>query len=56
MGPSPTYHLPKGEECEISVAHGLPLWAKPRSRVLLAATAPFPHKGPGGAALWGHVK
>ena len=29
MGPSPTYHLPKGEECEISVAHGLPLWAKP---------------------------
>ena len=29
MGPSPTYHPPKGEECETSVEHGLPLWAKP---------------------------
>ena len=29
MGPSPTYHLPEGEECESSVEHGLPLWAEP---------------------------
>ena len=29
MGPSPTYHQPKGEECETSVKHGLPLWADP---------------------------
>ena len=29
MGPSPTYHPPKGEECETSVEHGLPLWAEP---------------------------
>ena len=29
MGPSPTYHPPEGEEYEISVEHGLPLWAEP---------------------------
>ena len=29
MGPTPTYHPPRGEECETSVEHGLPLWAKP---------------------------
>ena len=29
MGPSPTCHPPKGEECETSVEHGLPLWAEP---------------------------
>ena len=29
MGPSPTYHPPKREECENSVEHGLPLWAEP---------------------------
>ena len=29
MKPSPTYHPPKGEECETSVEHGLPLWAEP---------------------------
>ena len=29
MGPSPTYHPPEGEECETSVEHGSPLWAKP---------------------------
>ena len=29
MGPSPTYHPPKGEECETSVEHGLPLSAEP---------------------------
>ena len=29
MGPSPTCHPPKGEECKTSVEHGLPLWAEP---------------------------
>ena len=29
MGPTPTYHPPKGEECETTVEHGLPLWAEP---------------------------
>ena len=29
MGPSPTYHPPKGEQCETPVEHGLPLWAEP---------------------------
>ena len=29
MGPSPTYLPPKGEECETSVEHGLPLRAEP---------------------------
>ena len=29
MGPSPTYHPPKGGECETLVEHGLPLWAGP---------------------------
>ena len=29
MGPSPTYHPPKGEECNTSVENGLPLWAEP---------------------------
>ena len=29
MGSSPTYQPPKGEECETSVEHGLPLWADP---------------------------
>ena len=28
MGPTPTYHPPKEEECETSVEHGLPLWAE----------------------------
>ena len=28
MEPSPTYHLPQGEECETSVEHRLPLWAE----------------------------
>ena len=45
MGASPRYHLPKREECETSVEHGLPLWAEPCCRVLLAATAPFPSVG-----------
>ena len=30
MGPSPTCHPPKGEECKTSVEHGLPLWAEPK--------------------------
>ena len=42
MGPSPTYHPPEGEECETQVEHVLP---RTRCRVLLAATAPFPHVG-----------
>ena len=29
MGPSPTYHPPKAEECETPVEHGLPLLAEP---------------------------
>ena len=29
MGPTPTYHPPKGEGCQTSVEHGLPLWAEP---------------------------
>ena len=29
MGPSPTYHPPKGQECETSVEHWLPLWGEP---------------------------
>ena len=28
MGPSPKYHPPKGEGCETSVEHSLPLWAE----------------------------
>ena len=32
MGPSPMYHPPEGEECEILVEHGLPLWAEPAVR------------------------
>ena len=29
MKSSSTYHLPQEEECETSVADGLPLWAEP---------------------------
>ena len=29
MGPSPTCHPPRGEECETSVQHGLLLWKEP---------------------------
>ena len=29
MGPSPTYHPPKREECETLVEHRLPLWPEP---------------------------
>ena len=29
MAPNPPYHPPKGEECQTSVEHGLPLWAEP---------------------------
>ena len=28
MGPSPTCHPLKGEECETLVEHGLPIWAE----------------------------
>ena len=44
MGPSPTYHPPKEEECETLVAWVTSL-GKTRRRVLLPATAPFPHGG-----------
>ena len=40
MGTTPMYYSPKGDKCETSVEHGLPLW-----RVLLAATEPFSHMG-----------
>ena len=29
MGPTPTHRRPKGEECETTVKHWLPLWAEP---------------------------
>ena len=29
MGPTFTYHPPRGEKCETTVEHGLPLWAEP---------------------------
>ena len=29
MGPSPTYNLPEGKECETLVEYGLPLWEEP---------------------------
>ena len=29
MGPTPTYHPPKGQEYETTVEHGLHLWAEP---------------------------
>ena len=42
MGPSPTYHPPKGEELETSVGHGLPLWAEPAVRYCLRRPRPSP--------------
>ena len=44
MGPSPTYHPPEGEECETSVGHVTSV-GRTRGKVMLAATAPFPHVG-----------
>ena len=29
MGPTPTYHPPKGQGCETLVGHWLPLWKGP---------------------------
>ena len=45
MGPSPTYHPPEGEECETSVRTWVTSLGRTRCRVLLVATAPFPHVG-----------
>ena len=45
MGPTPTYHPPKREGCEISVEHGLPLWAEPNRGYRSSATAPFSRMG-----------
>ena len=45
MGPSPTYHLPKGEECETSVEHGLPLWAESAVGYCLRRPRPSPLSG-----------
>ena len=53
MGPSPTYHLPEGEECETLVEHELPFWADPAVRCCSRLRVPPP---PAGAALSGHLK
>ena len=45
MGPSPTYHPPKGEECETSVEHGLPLWAAPAVEYCSRRPRPSPMWG-----------
>ena len=45
MGPSPTYHPPEGEECETSVEHGLPLWAKPAVGYSSRRPRPSPMSG-----------
>ena len=45
MGPSPTYHQPKGQECESSVEHGLPLWAKPAVGYCSREPRPSPMRG-----------
>ena len=42
MGPSPTYHPTEGEECETSVAHGLPLWAEPAAGYCSRRPRPSP--------------
>ena len=45
MGPSPTYHPPKGEECATSVAHELPLWAEPAVGYCAGRPRPSPMWG-----------
>ena len=45
MRPSPTSHPPEGEECETSVDHWLPLWAKPAVRYCLRRPRPSPMWG-----------
>ena len=43
MGPSLKYHPPEGVERETLLEHVLPSLGRTHCRVLLAATAPFPH-------------
>ena len=45
MGPSPTYHLPDGEECETSVEHGLPAQAE--------SAAGYCSRRPRPSPMWG---
>ena len=45
MGPTPTYHPPKGEECETSVEHGLPPSAEPDGGYYSRRPGPSPTLG-----------
>ena len=45
MGPTPTYHPPKGGECETSVEYGLPLWAAPNGGYCSPRASPSPTWG-----------
>ena len=42
MAPSPTCHPPKGEECETSVEHGLPLLGEPNGGYCSRRQSPSP--------------
>ena len=57
MGPYLTYHPPKGEGCETSVNHGLPLWADPAVGCSSRRPSPSPTwgshvVGAGEVGLW----
>ena len=45
MGPSPTYHPPKGEQCGTLVEYGLPLWAEPAVGYCSRRPRPSPMSG-----------
>ena len=45
MGPVPTYHPPKREECETMVEHGLPLWAEAAGGYCSRQLSPSPTWG-----------
>ena len=45
MGPTPTYHASRGEECEISVEHGLPRCAEPNEGYCSRRPSPSPTWG-----------
>ena len=45
MAPTPTHHPPKGEECETTVEHGLPLWAEPAGGYRSRRPSPTPTWG-----------
>ena len=45
MGPTPTAHPPKGEECETSSKHGLALWAEPNGGYCPQRPSPSPTWG-----------